>query len=98
MPESTPESTTHVHSIALSPRIPQVWPRFFVSPTLVGSMALQRRATVPSYSGLLQRWGDRPFSRVLRAQKRQVRKAVIDAITGFGKPTEFPLTYASALH
>jgi len=48
--------------------------------------------------GLLQRWGDRPFSRVLLAQKRQVRKAVIDAITGFGKPTEFPLFYASAPH
>ena len=30
--------------------------------------------------GLLQRWGDRPFSRVLRAQKGPVRKAVIDAI------------------
>src|SRR5262249_22779187 len=29
--------------------------------------------------GLLQRWADRPFSRVLRAQKRQVRKAVFDA-------------------
>ena len=48
--------------------------------------------------GLLQRWGDRPFSRVLRAQKRQIRKAVIDSITGFGKPTEFPFTYASAPH
>jgi hypothetical protein len=50
--------------------------------------------------GLLQRWGDRPFSRVLRAQKRQVRKAVIDAIASFPtwKPTEFPLTYASAPH
>lgn len=47
--------------------------------------------------GLLQRWGDRPFSRVLRAQKRQVRKAVFDAVTSFPyfKPTEFPLTYAS---
>ena len=53
--------------------------------------------------GLLQRWGDRPFSRVLRAQKRQVRKAVIDAIAypfpyPTWKPTEFPLTYASAQH
>jgi len=50
--------------------------------------------------GLLQRWGDRPFSRVLRAQKRQVRKAVFDAIASFPyfKPTEFPLTYASAPH
>jgi hypothetical protein len=52
--------------------------------------------------GLLQRWGDRPFSRVLRAQKRQVRKAVIDAIADLfnptWKPTEFPLTYASAPH
>ena len=50
--------------------------------------------------GLLQRWGDRPFSRVLRAQKRQVRKAVFNAITSFPyfQPTEFPLTYASAPH
>jgi hypothetical protein len=49
---------------------------------------------------LLQRWGDRPFSRVLRAQKRPVRKAVFDAIASFPyfKPTEFPLTYASAPH
>ena len=50
--------------------------------------------------GLLQRWGDRPFSRVLCAQNRQVRKAVFDAIGSFPywKPTEFPLTNASALH
>lgn len=52
--------------------------------------------------GLLQRWGDRPFSRVLRAQKRQVRKAVVDAIASFSyptwKPAEFPLTNGSAPH
>jgi hypothetical protein len=50
--------------------------------------------------GLLQRWGDRSFSGVLRAQKRQVRKAVIDAIASVPtwKATEFPLTYASAPH
>jgi hypothetical protein len=50
--------------------------------------------------GLLQRWGDRPFSRVLGAQKRPARKAVFDAVAMFPyfKPTEFPLTYASALH
>jgi len=53
--------------------------------------------------GLLQRWGDRPLSRVVRAQKPQVRKAVIDAIWyafpyPTWKPTEFPLTYASAPH
>jgi hypothetical protein len=48
--------------------------------------------------GLLQRWGDRPFSRVLRAQKRSVRKAVMDEITTFPgwKPAEFPLTNALA--
>ncbi len=46
--------------------------------------------------GLLQRWGDRPFSRVLRAQKRPVRKAVMGEITTFPgwKPAEFPLTNA----
>ena len=50
--------------------------------------------------GLLQRWGDRPFSRVLRAQKRPVRKAVFDAVVSFPyfKSTEFPLTNASAPH
>jgi hypothetical protein len=50
--------------------------------------------------GLLQRLGDRPFSRVLRAQKREVRKAVIEAIVPFPgwKPAEFPLTNALAPH
>jgi len=39
-------------------------------------------------------------SRVLRAQKRQVRKAVFNAIASFPywKATEFPLTNASAPH
>jgi hypothetical protein len=48
--------------------------------------------------GLLQRLGDRPFSQVLRAQKKSVRKAVVDAVSPFFKPKEFPLTYASAPH
>jgi hypothetical protein len=49
--------------------------------------------------GLLQRWGDRRFARVLRTQKLGIRKAVIDNIpmpTGSG--LKFPLTYASASH
>ena len=52
--------------------------------------------------GLLQRWGDRPFARVLRSQKPPVRKAVIDEldslIRAYGeKPTRlFPRTFASA--
>src|SRR3954451_799865 len=44
--------------------------------------------------GLLQRWGDRSFSRVLRAQKRSVRKAVFDAVSampGWNRST-YPLT------
>jgi hypothetical protein len=49
--------------------------------------------------GLLQRWGDRRFAHVLRAQKRSIRKAVIDNIP---MPPEsrlkFPLTYASVPH
>lgn len=49
--------------------------------------------------GLLQRWGDRRFAQVLRAQKPDVRKAVIENIP---IPPEsrhkFPLTYASAPH
>jgi hypothetical protein len=50
--------------------------------------------------GLLQRLGDRPFSSVLRAQKRSVRKAVFDEIAAFPgwKPAEFPLTNATAPH
>ena len=50
--------------------------------------------------GLLQRWGDRKFSRVLRAQKNSVRKAVFDVVTTFPyfKRAEFPLTYASGAH
>ena len=48
--------------------------------------------------GLLQRWGDGPFARVLRAQKPPVRKAVFDAVATFPyfKPAEIPLTNASA--
>jgi hypothetical protein len=47
--------------------------------------------------GLLQRWGDRPFTSVLQTQKRSVRKAVFDAIASFPgwKPAKFPLTYGS---
>ena len=50
--------------------------------------------------GLLQRWGDRPFARILRTQKRRVRKAVFDAISpmpGWNRG-KYPLTYASAPH
>jgi hypothetical protein len=48
--------------------------------------------------GLLQRWGDRPFARVLRAQKRPIRKAVREAVISFPgfKPDIYPLTNASA--
>jgi hypothetical protein len=50
--------------------------------------------------GLLQRWGDRSFARVLRAQKRQVRKSVCGEIASFPgwKPTTFPLTNALTPH
>jgi len=47
--------------------------------------------------GLLQRWGDRRFAHVLRAQKLRIRKAVIDTIPmPPGSRLKFPLTYASA--
>ena len=47
--------------------------------------------------GLLQRWGDRRFAHVLRAQKVGIRKAVIDNIPmPPGSRLRFPLTYASA--
>jgi len=50
--------------------------------------------------GLLQRWGDRPFARVLGAQKQPVRKAVTDAITTFPgwSAARFPQTNASMRH
>ena len=49
--------------------------------------------------GLLQRWGDRRFARVLRAQKLGIRKAVIDTVPmPPGRWLKFPLTYASAPH
>jgi hypothetical protein len=49
--------------------------------------------------GLLQRWGDRRFAHVLRAQKLSIRKAVMDTIAmPTGSERKFPLTYASAPH
>ena len=49
--------------------------------------------------GLLQRWGDRRFAHVLRAQKLRIRKAVMDTIPmPPGSRLKFPLTYASAPH
>src|SRR6266446_1724415 len=49
--------------------------------------------------GLLQRWGDRRFAHVLRAQKLGIRKAVIGNIPmPPGSRLKFPLTYASAHH
>jgi hypothetical protein len=49
--------------------------------------------------GLLQRWGDRRFAHVLRAQKLGIRRAVIDTIPmPPGSRLKFPLTYASAPH
>jgi hypothetical protein len=46
--------------------------------------------------GLLQRWGDKRFADVLRAQKVNIRKAVVDTLPM--PPGKFPLTYASAPH
>ena len=49
--------------------------------------------------GLLQRWGDRRFAHVLRAQKLRIRKAVMGTIPmPPGSRLKFPLTYASAPH
>ena len=49
--------------------------------------------------GLLERWGDRRFAHVLRAQKLGISKAVIDTIPmPPGSRLQFPLTYASAHH
>ncbi len=49
--------------------------------------------------GLLQRWGDRRFAHVLRAQKRDIRKAVVANIPmPPGGRLKYPLTHASTLH
>jgi len=53
--------------------------------------------------GLLQRWSDDAFARVLRREKARIRKAVIDAIDySFPHPgwkrTQFPHTYSLAPH
>ena len=49
--------------------------------------------------GLLQRWGDRRFAHVLRAQRLAIRKAVTDNIAmPTGGERKFPLTYASVPH
>jgi hypothetical protein len=49
--------------------------------------------------GLLQRWGDKRFAHLLRAQKLDVRKAVVaDIPMPLKGPLKFPLTYASAPH
>ena len=53
--------------------------------------------------GLLQRWGDRRFAQVLRAQPSRIRRAVIDAIAyAFPEPvwkgSHFPETYSLAPH
>jgi hypothetical protein len=49
--------------------------------------------------GLLQRWGDKRFAHVLRAQKLDIRKAVMENIPmPTGGERKFPLTYASAPH
>ena len=46
--------------------------------------------------GLLQRWGDKQFAHVLRAQKREIRKAVLDTLPL--PQGRFPLTSALAAH
>jgi hypothetical protein len=74
--------------------------RFTVSHGFVGAAAENHCGIL---LGLLQRWGDERFARVLRRQKRDIRKAVIDAIDysfdypGW-KPSQFPTTYSLAPH
>lgn len=49
--------------------------------------------------GLLQRWGDKRFADVLRAQKRSIRKAVLDELPlPSDSRVKFPLTRTSAPH
>jgi hypothetical protein len=49
--------------------------------------------------GLLQRWGDRRFAHVLRAQKHRIRKAVTGTIPiPPGSELKFPLTLAAGRH
>ncbi len=74
--------------------------RFTTSHWYVGAAAESHDGII---LGLLQRWGDQDFARVLRVQPRRARKAVVDAIDysfpypGW-RPTQFPLTYSLAPH
>jgi hypothetical protein len=74
--------------------------RFTTTEWFMGAAAENHCAIIV---GLLQRWGDRDFARLLRKQPARVRKAVIDAIDySFPYPgwkrTQFPRTYALAEH
>jgi hypothetical protein len=74
--------------------------RFTVSDGFVGAAAENHCSIL---LGLLQRCGDSGFAKVLRHEKRRVRKAVIDAIDyAFPyprwEPTQFPETYSLAPH
>jgi len=74
--------------------------RFTASDGFIGAAAESHCSIM---LGLLQRWGDEPFARVLRRQKPRIRKAVIDAIDySFSfpgwKPSQFPKTYSLAPH
>jgi hypothetical protein len=74
--------------------------RFTASAWFVGAAAENHCGIL---LGLLQRWGDERFARVLRRQKPRIRKAVVDAIDyslpypGW-KPTQFPHTYSLVPH
>ncbi len=49
--------------------------------------------------GLLQRWGDKRFAHVLRAQKLRIREAVIGNLALSPEDQrKFPLTYALGSH
>lgn len=68
--------------------------------TLVGEMdGAAGEAHSEVLLGLLERWGDKPFAHVLRAQKRDIRKAVVDSIPmPAGGERKYPLTSALAPH
>ena len=79
MPENTSASTTHARLNARLTKSPLDSHSCLLhaSPDSMGGAGEAHCAIL---HGLLQRWGDRRFAHVLRAQPSRVRRAVIDAI------------------
>jgi len=99
MPENTSASTTHAR---LNARLTKS-PLDSHTTDTAGYDGGAGEAHSAILLGLLQRWGDRRFAQVLRAQPSRIRRAVIDAINyvlpnpGL-KDSPFKETYSLAPH